>query len=222
MCRWTGEQGYRGTARLDLTGEITNHNGMLRFRSGITEYPTIGDPVTALTSDELRVVFETPGAKTIKVGQLQQDSAIIVGVDVDELLSKHFAVLGTTGVGKSSAVALILQQVLQARPGPAHPAARRSQRIRPLLRRARLHRQSQATCGCRSGCSISRRSSTSSSAGGRRSTRRSRSSPRSSRSRRRPTRSTARRLNGWRSRSSIRRVSATPSTRRCPTGSPIF
>jgi DNA helicase HerA-like ATPase len=37
-------------------------------------------------------------------------------VDVDELLSKHFAVLGTTGVGKSSAVVLILQQVLQLRP----------------------------------------------------------------------------------------------------------
>ena len=37
-------------------------------------------------------------------------------IDVDEMLSKHFAVLGTTGVGKSSAVALLLQQILQARP----------------------------------------------------------------------------------------------------------
>ena len=32
------------------------------------------------------------------------------------MLSKHFAVLGTTGVGKSSGVALILQQILDARP----------------------------------------------------------------------------------------------------------
>jgi uncharacterized protein len=32
------------------------------------------------------------------------------------MLSKHFAILGTTGVGKSSAVAVILQQLLQARP----------------------------------------------------------------------------------------------------------
>src|SRR5262249_15027972 len=47
---------------------------------------------------------------------LQRDSAIDVAVDLDEMLSKHFAVLGTTGVGKSSAVALILQQVLRARP----------------------------------------------------------------------------------------------------------
>ena len=31
------------------------------------------------------------------------------------MLSKHFAVLGTTGVGKSSAVALLLQKILEAR-----------------------------------------------------------------------------------------------------------
>ena len=108
--------GYSGTARLDLTGEISNHNGTVRFRRGIGEYPTIGDPVTALTGDELRVVFDAPGANTIRIGQLQQDGEIAVGIDVDELLSKHFAVLGTTGVGKSSAVALILEQILQARP----------------------------------------------------------------------------------------------------------
>jgi DNA helicase HerA-like ATPase len=110
------EAGYCGTAHVDLTGEISDRSGAMRFRRGVTEYPTIGDPVTALTSRELRVVFDSPGAKVIKVGLLQQDATIAVGVDVDEMLSKHFAVLGTTGVGKSSAVALILQQVLLARP----------------------------------------------------------------------------------------------------------
>jgi uncharacterized protein len=32
------------------------------------------------------------------------------------LLSRHFAVFGTTGVGKSSGIVLILQQVLKVRP----------------------------------------------------------------------------------------------------------
>ena len=32
------------------------------------------------------------------------------------MLSKHFAMLGTTGVGKSSGVAVILQEILEARP----------------------------------------------------------------------------------------------------------
>jgi uncharacterized protein len=106
---------YCGVANADLTGEITEQGGTVRFRRGITEYPTIGDSVTALTSNELRVVFDPPGAKTLKIGQLLQDTAISVGLDIDELVSKHFAVLGTTGVGKSSAVALVLQKIMQAR-----------------------------------------------------------------------------------------------------------
>jgi len=111
-----GERGYCGVARIDLTGEISERDGKIGFRRGVTEYPSIGDPASALTSNELRLVFDTSGARTIKIGQLQQDSAITVAIDVDEMLSKHFAVLGTTGVGKSSAVALLLQQILQARP----------------------------------------------------------------------------------------------------------
>jgi DNA helicase HerA-like ATPase len=110
------DSGYCGTARVDLTGEISDRTGTVRFRRGVTDYPTIGDEVTALTSDELRLVFDAPGAKAIKVGQLLQDATISVAVDVDELLSNHFAVLGTTGVGKSSAVALILQKILEAKP----------------------------------------------------------------------------------------------------------
>ncbi len=110
------EQGYCGTARVDLTGEIIERNGALRFRRGITEYPAIGDHSSALTTSELRLVFDTAAARTIKVGQLLQDDGIAVAVDVDEMLSKHFAVLGTTGVGKSSAVAVLLQEVLRARP----------------------------------------------------------------------------------------------------------
>jgi DNA helicase HerA-like ATPase len=110
------EAGFCGTARVDLTGEISDRTGAIRFRRGVTDYPTIGDEVAALTSAELRLVFDAPGAKAIKVGQLLQDATISVGVDVDELLSNHFAVLGTTGVGKSSAVALILQKILETKP----------------------------------------------------------------------------------------------------------
>ena len=111
-----GREGYCGTARIDLTGELAGRAGTVRFQRGVAEYPTIGDAVSALTSDELRVVFDTAGTNTITVGHLQQDASIAISVDVDAMLGMHFAVLGTTGVGKSSAVALILQQMLRARP----------------------------------------------------------------------------------------------------------
>ena len=111
------EQGYHGTAQVDLMGEIRERAGApARFHRGVADYPTIGDPAVALSASEMRTIFDSAGTHSIKIGHLQQDNTIAVGVDLDEMLSKHFAVLGTTGVGKSSAVALLLQQVLRTRP----------------------------------------------------------------------------------------------------------
>ena len=39
-----------------------------------------------------------------------------VHIDIDHLVSRHFAILGATGVGKSSGVAIILQKILETRP----------------------------------------------------------------------------------------------------------
>src|SRR5271154_788631 len=45
------DHGHCGIAQVDLTGEIGDHGGAVRFRRGITEYPTIADTVSALTSN---------------------------------------------------------------------------------------------------------------------------------------------------------------------------
>src|SRR6266566_2617879 len=37
-------------------------------------------------------------------------------INVDHTVRKHFAVFGTSGVGKSSGIALIVRQILHARP----------------------------------------------------------------------------------------------------------
>jgi uncharacterized protein len=111
------EHDYSAVAQLDLIGEIrSNSNGTACFQRGVTRYPAIGDPAIFIGSRELRLIFQTSSSSMIEVGQLQQDPAIDAVLDADEMLSKHFAVLGTTGVGKSSAIALLLQQILQARP----------------------------------------------------------------------------------------------------------
>ena len=56
------------------------------------------------------------GPGTIDIGTLQQDQSIPAYINVDDMVRKHFAVFGTTGVGKSSGVALLLRQILDARP----------------------------------------------------------------------------------------------------------
>jgi DNA helicase HerA-like ATPase len=58
------------------------------------------------------------------------------------MLSKHFAVLGSTGVGKSTGVSLLLNEILEARPNLRIFLLDVAQRIWPLLRRPRAGAQS--------------------------------------------------------------------------------
>ena len=99
----------------------------------------MGDRVDLLGNDGLRAVYDTAGADVINIGHLQQDGTIGAYIKVNEMLRKHFAFFGSTGVGKSSAVAVILRQVLEAKPEPARVPGRPAQRVcaAPSARRRR-------------------------------------------------------------------------------------
>src|SRR5262249_58488152 len=122
------EREERATGRVDLLGElICDSTGAWSFRRGVMAYPKIGSAIVPIGTSELRIIFDTAGPNTINVGHLQQDSLIGAYLDVDDMVRKHFAIFGSTGAGKSSAVALILSQIMQARQdprillvGPAH------------------------------------------------------------------------------------------------------
>src|ERR1700744_1359077 len=106
---------YIASAGVDLLGEILGVDRP-KFQRGVTHYPTIGDVVDLISSQDLRTGYAPSGADQINVGTLQQDRPVIAYVDVEEMLSKHFAVLGSTGVGKSTGVSLLLNEILKARP----------------------------------------------------------------------------------------------------------
>src|ERR1700755_225719 len=107
---------YIASAGVDLLGEILGGPERAKFQRGVTNYPTIGDAVDLITNQELRTVYAPTGSDQINVGTLQQDASVIAYVDIEEMLSKHFAVLGSTGVGKSSGVSLLLNEILKSRP----------------------------------------------------------------------------------------------------------
>jgi DNA helicase HerA-like ATPase len=106
---------YIASAGVDLLGEIVGDERP-KFQRGVTNYPTIGDAVELISNQELRTVYAPSGSDQIDVGTLQQDRSVTAYVDVEEMLSKHFAVLGSTGVGKSTGVSLLLNEILKARP----------------------------------------------------------------------------------------------------------
>lgn len=102
---------------LELLGEVVEGpNGAARFDSGITSYPPIGALAHRIRSRDLELIHDLGERKSVVLGALTQDSAVAASVDIERLLSRHFAVLGTTGVGKSSAVALMLRKAIEAKP----------------------------------------------------------------------------------------------------------
>jgi uncharacterized protein len=110
------ERAPQATGRVDLLGEITaDKSGEQRFQTGIAAYPKIGSAVVGIGGEELQIIFGLTNPSTIEIGHLQQDASIAATVDVDEMVRKHFAIVGSTGSGKSSGLALILRKILQAR-----------------------------------------------------------------------------------------------------------
>ena len=86
------------------------------FRRGISCYPSLGDLVYRATKSELERAYACDSDTAIRVGHIQQDDSIPAMIKIDEMLGKHFAVLGTTGTGKSCTVALILRRILEKNP----------------------------------------------------------------------------------------------------------
>lgn len=104
---------------LELLGELVTGPGQrdVKFRRGVAIFPCLGDRVRKASRFELKIAYACDDERTaVRIGSLQQDQSIPSMVMVDELLSKHFAILGTTGTGKSCAVALLLRAVLKRNP----------------------------------------------------------------------------------------------------------
>ena len=111
------EPACRSTAQLDLVGEIRAlASGADQFLRGVTEYPMIGELVILMTDQDLRLIYNGSVPREGQIGVLHQDPNIGVHIDIDNMVSKHFAILGTTGVGKSTGVTIILQHILDEKP----------------------------------------------------------------------------------------------------------
>lgn len=103
-----------GLVELNLAGELVVDPTTRRlvFRRGVASLPSLGDPVVVADRNDLTRVYAQPNVASVKVGSLYQDAAVPANLLIDELLAKHFIVVGTTGCGKSTALTCILQRVL--------------------------------------------------------------------------------------------------------------
>ncbi len=116
---WSIEGKNEVQVTLELVGEIvatTEEGREDKFSTGIASYPQMGCIAHRIRGSDLAIIYKSEGDTVVKIGQLTQDQTIDAKIEIDMLLSRHFAVVGTTGVGKSTAVTLMLRKVIKARP----------------------------------------------------------------------------------------------------------
>jgi len=103
---------------VEFLGELPkDENGEpLTFRRGVSCYPSLGDSVFRASKRELERAYAYDNDTAIRVGHITQDESIPAMVRIDEMLGKHFAILGATGTGKSCTVALLLRRILEKNP----------------------------------------------------------------------------------------------------------
>lgn len=106
---------------IDLFGETLrngaaqamNGEAAAQFQRGISVYPSLGDEIHSATTAELAEIYKRPTQSSVRMGTLHQDHDLPVYLLTDELLGKHFAILGTSGSGKSCSIAVILRAILK-------------------------------------------------------------------------------------------------------------
>ncbi len=86
-----------------------------QFERGISAYPTFGDEVHLATAADVARIHATAGTSpTLSIGTVASTATLPAVLDVAKLVSRHSAVLGTTGSGKSNFVATLLQSLATA------------------------------------------------------------------------------------------------------------
>jgi len=120
------EFGEQWVMEVDLFGEYLLPEGGAQGHSGagagfdllrgVSHYPGLGEAIYAISTEELQQIYKRPRASNVRIGTLHQDDSLPAYLVTDDLLGKHFAILGTTGSGKSCALATVLHAILGAHP----------------------------------------------------------------------------------------------------------
>lgn len=106
-------------AEIDFAGEMVpdaNAKGGLSFRRGITRFPMPGQQCASATLEDLQAIFAPTDKPHLVMGTVYPTDVVHASLQIDPLLSRHFAVLGSTGTGKSSTVALLIHRLIEQAP----------------------------------------------------------------------------------------------------------
>lgn len=114
-----GDEGDLLYIDMDFVGqseESSDGSGNITVNRGISKFPVPGQTVLTANDQDLALIFSARGRAHVTIGTLYPTHNVRATILIDNLLSRHFAVLGSTGTGKSSAVALLVHRIVEELP----------------------------------------------------------------------------------------------------------
>jgi DNA helicase HerA-like ATPase len=115
--RWSESEANAARVTVELNGEIIDGaDGAPVFHRGVRSFPSLGAPAHRIRAEDLRAIYTFRSRQGVEIGRLSQNEDIPAEIDVSELIRRHFALLGSTGVGKTTSVSLLLKKSLVVRP----------------------------------------------------------------------------------------------------------
>lgn len=83
-----------------------------KFERGVSQSPTTGDKVHLVTINDLEIIYGGfDENNSIEVGNISISESLSAKIDLNKLVSRHCAILGSTGSGKSNSVAVLLNAI---------------------------------------------------------------------------------------------------------------
>lgn len=101
---------YIGEGPANAAGNVA------QFKRGLSQYPHPGDEVRFATNDDLREIYAPPRLPHIQIGTVYPTNDVRAPILFDMLMGRHFAVVGSSGSGKSTMVTLMLDRIISQVP----------------------------------------------------------------------------------------------------------
>lgn len=89
----------------------------ISFRQGGVNLPSPTEPVYLPDDEVINAIFSSNDNFSFQIGSLSNNDAVNYFVDGNKFFGKHIAVVGSTGSGKSCAVARLLQNIMKINDG---------------------------------------------------------------------------------------------------------
>jgi len=105
----------RRTIDVTMVGTVTKTKGKLEFSYGIKDFPALDNPVWFILEEELDIIFDKHANDKyfVELGASAAYPEYKAKLNPDVLFSRHLAVIGNTGGGKSCTIASLIQTILR-------------------------------------------------------------------------------------------------------------